>query len=548
MGGRINNKARQQTAVFFRTVSRLLSCLKDCIRIPPAAGPAPGAQIGAGDGMLRHLSSLLDSVTTGMISLDGEGSVRVFNAAAEKLFALPRSKVIGKPFSEIGRIMGDEAQGCRAFWERLSDAIWAAGAALDLEYDLIGKNGSRRIISYSVYPLGRIAWSVGNGVVIKLEDVTRKKDMEDQISDARKRLLAVFDGITDGIQVVDGDFRITAVNKSMKVLLGSEIKPGGKCYQACMPDEKKCDECPAEKTFKTGQPATITKKLVRQNSGSDEQERYVEIDTFPMLDRGNRVVQVVEYIKDVTEKVRLAERLEDSRRLAELGEMAARVAHEVRNPLNAIAGAAHFLSSEYNGDETLQKFTGLIKRQAVRLNQVASDLLYVSKPMRPRFTDANVNAVLDQALDALCEQLRDQKITVIHRLAADLPMIKADELQLEQAFHNLLRNAVEAMAEGGTLRVITRRDGTGRIEVRIEDTGPGIPEKDRERIFQSFFTTKIKGTGLGLTIVQRVLTNHGGDIFIERPETGGTRVILRLPVNCSSNSAESKERRVERLR
>jgi len=398
-----------------------------------------------------------------------------------------------------------------------------------------------------VYPLGRMAWSVGNGVVIMLEDITRKKEMEDQISDARKRLLSVFDGITDGIQVVDGDYHITAVNKSMTALLARNIRIGEHCYEACSFGEKICADCPAEETFRTGQPASITRKFPQTVSDGSE-ERVVEISTFPLLDRANRVVQVVEYIKDVTEKVRLAERLEQSRRLAELGEMAARVAHEVRNPLNAITGAAHYLSTEYAGDETLQKFTTLIQRQAVRVNQVASDLLYVSKPLRTRLTAVQVNAVLDQSLDSLCEQLRDQKIHVVRDLSPAIPPIQADELQLEQALQNILRNAVEAMSQGGalSLRSALMADGKG-VEICIQDTGPGIPTRDRERIFQSFFTTKIKGTGLGLTIVQRVLKNHHGELAMEHPETGGTRVLVRLPVGneCGVRSAETSASSVE---
>jgi PAS domain S-box-containing protein len=512
---------RKEACLFARLKQRLREAVGRCRRSSPALNRS-------GEEMLRHVGRLLDSVTTGIISLDGEGRIRVFNAAAEKIFSQPRSKVIGKPFAEIGPSVD---AGCKALWERLCDAIGAAGAARELEYDLIQKNGTRRVISYSVYPPGRIAWSLGNDVVIMLDDVTRKKEMEDQISDARKRLLAVFDGITDGIQVVDSDFRVTAVNKSMNVLLARNIKTGRRCYEACMPGSGKCSDCPAEETFRTGLPASVTKKLLREEGRTIEEiERYVEISTFPLLDHGNQVVQVVECIKDVTEKVRLAERLEHARGLAELGEMAARVAHEVRNPLNAITGAAHFLSSEYGSDATLQKFTSLIKRQATRVNRVASDLLYVSKPMRTRYVSVNLNAVLDQSLDSLCEQLRDQNISVLHDLAADVPAIQADELQLEQAFQNLFRNAVEAMPDGGTLRLRSARLPQGSVEVSIQDTGDGISEIDRERIFQSFFTTKTKGTGLGLTIVQRVVKNHNGEIEIDQPEKGGTRVVVRLPI------------------
>jgi len=498
----------------------------------PAPSPSSDGKSRRGhDDVLQHLGSLVDSVTTGIISLDGEGRIRVFNASVEKLFGLPRVMVIGRHMKEIGRMMGFDDHGRRALWERISDAVWAAGAALDLEFDLITRRGKRAVISYSVYPIGRMAWSVGNGVVIMLDDITRKKEMEDQISDARKKLLAVFDGITDGIQVLDSDFRITAVNKSMTTLLAREIRTGSRCFEACAFGTKICLDCPAEETFRTGQPASITKRVLQRTSNRQE-ERVVEISTFPLLDRGNRVIQVVEYIKDVTEKVRLAERLEQSRRLAELGEMSARVAHEVRNPLNAIIGAAHFLSTEYPDDETLRNFTDLIKRQANRVNQVASDLLYVSKPLRMRLTTVQVAHVIDQALDCLLEQLRDQHIDVVRDATPDTPPIQADELQIEQALQNILRNAVEAMPGGGVLGISfgpVLPDGN-LVEIRVQDTGPGIPEQNRERIFQSFFTTRVRGTGLGLTIVQRVLKNHGGEVVMEHPETGGTRVLVRLPV------------------
>ena len=515
-----------------QTVTVGIGSLSSRIRRTLQTFSAPDDQDRRSDEIHRHLGSLVDSVTTGIISLDGDGRIRVFNVVAEKLFSLPRAMVIGRHMGEIGRIMGFNDHALRALWQRLTDAVWAAGAALDLEYDLVAQNGSRKVISYSVYPLGRMAWSIGNGVVIMLEDITRKKEMEDQVSDARKRLLAVFEGITDGIQVIDQDFRITTVNRSMTALLERNIKIGEHCYAACTFDMKICVDCPAEETFRTGQPSSITRRLLQVGVALEKQDRYVEISTFPLLDRGNRVVQVVEYIKDVTEKVKLAERLEQSRRLAELGEMAARVAHEVRNPLNAITGAAHYLGAEYADDETLQKFTNLIKRQAIRVNQVASDLLYMSKPLRTQLTTVNVNAVLDQSLDSLCEQMRDQDITVVQGLGLDLPLIKADELQIEQVLHNILRNAIESMSGGGMLKIATSVVDDGNwVEIRIQDTGHGIPDQDRDRVFQSFFTTKIKGTGLGLTIVQRLLKNHGGEIALEQPEAGGTLALIRLPVN-----------------
>jgi PAS domain-containing protein len=239
------------------------------------------------DEVLHHLSSLLDSVKTGIISLDGEGRVRVFNAVAELLFAVPRQAVLGRPFSAMGRMISFKDHALQDLWERLSDAVWAAGAALDLEYVLMRPLDQKRIISYSVYPLGRLAWSVGNGVVIMLEDVTRKKEMEEQIMDGRKRLQAVFDGITDGIQVVGPDFRITAVNKSMTDLVGRPVTLGQRCYTSCSLGDAVCEDCPAEKTFRSGQPASLLMRVARSSGPSvAADERNLEISTFPLSDRG----------------------------------------------------------------------------------------------------------------------------------------------------------------------------------------------------------------------------------------------------------------------
>ncbi len=513
-----------------------LAQLPEVTSASPRSGSAPRRENGRGpsaQNIHQHVSSLLDSVTTAVISLDGEGRVRVFNAAAESLFSLPRSKVVGASFRDAVRTMPFSDTALRAFWERLSDAVWAAGAALDLEYDLVRKSGQRKVISYSVYPLGRLAWSVGDGVVIMLENITRKKEMEEQLVDARKRLLEVFEGITDGIQVVDAEFRVTAVNRSMTSLLSRSIRMGERCYEPF--GSSICPDCPARETFRSGQAASVMRRLPACPGSAGTPgagERSVEISTFPLLDRGNRVVQVVEYIKDVTEKVQLSERVEHSRRLAELGETAARIAHEVRNPLNAIAGAAHYLASEYPDDGIIQKFTDLIRRQSLRVNQVASDILNAAKPMRLNRTPVNVNVVLWNALAPLYDLIRAQKITLRDGCSRDLLMIRADDLQLEQALHNILRNAVEAMPAGGTLQIVTRmEDEHGWLDIIVQDTGPGIPEESRERVFQSFYTTKSGGTGLGLPIVQGVLKNHGGEILLEHPQEGGTRVVVRLPMN-----------------
>lgn len=509
---------------------------EDAVPLRPETG-LPGPE----DEVLYHLGSLLDSVKTGLISLDGEGRIRVFNAVAEVLFGVPRQAVLGRSFAALGGVLGSRDPAVRALWERLTDAVWAAGAALDLEYDLARPKGQRRVIAYSVYPLGRLAWSVGNGVVIMLEDITRKKEMEEQITDGRKRLQNVFDGITDGIQVVDAQFRITALNRSMTALIGGTVAIGHFCYTVCGSNTHVCEDCPAVETFRSGQPASLVRRVPRRDSHpGDQDERILEISTFPLLDRGNRVPLVVEYIKDVTDRVRNAERLEHARRLAVLGEMAARVAHEVRNPLNAITGAAHYLAAEYGADETIRKFTDIIMRQSHRVDQVASDILHAAKPLRLNRTMVDIETVVEQSLLSLSGAIKEQGITVELRLDPALPAIQADEVQVEQAVYNVLKNAVEAMPDGGVLSVGTVYDeAAGWARISVQDTGCGVPAGDCDRIFDAFFTTKPEGTGLGLSIVEGVLKNHGGAIELEHPgdDVPGTRFILGFPVQGRGGAA-----------
>jgi PAS domain S-box-containing protein len=553
---RISRNAEQQKAASDPrgTANRSRSAVSSPATRPETAYSSPD------DEVLFHLNSLLDSVKAGMISLDGEGRVRVFNAVAELLFGVPRQAVLGRTFSALGGIISLNDHSLRALWERLSDAVWAAGAALDLEYDLVRPLGQRRIISYSVYPLGQLTWSVGNGVVIILEDVTRKRELEEQITDARKRLQNVFDGITDGIQVVDTEFRITAVNKSMTALAGGSVIIGQRCYKVCGSPAGVCDDCPAVETFRSGQPASMVRRTpAGSGQQGDQEERILEISTFPLLDRGNRVQQVVEYIKDVTDRIRIAERLEQARRLAALGEMAARVAHEVRNPLNAITGAAHYLAAEHPEDETVRKFTDLIKRQSHRVDQVASDILHAARPLRLNRTTVDLDAVAEQAVQSFSEAIERQSILVDHQRVEGIPPIYADEVQVEQAVYNIIKNAVEAMPEGGTLAVRTGlEDQTGWVSLCIGDTGCGVRPEDRDRIFDAFFTTKAQGTGLGLSIVEGVLKNHGGMISFERQDADatGTRVVLKFPVRepsgqrtgSGANSASASVRPAARRR
>ena len=238
------------------------------------------------------------------------------------------------------------------------------------------------------------------------------------------------------------------------------------------------------------------------------------------------------------ENSRIFERIRERDRLAVLGEMAAGLAHEIRNPLGAIKGAAQYLEPE-QADEAEAEFLNIIIEEVDRLNQVVDQFLDYARPFQSRHEPTDVNRVVEQTVKLIGPELADAAIGLDMELAPDLPAMEANEQQLRQVILNLLRNAIEAMAGGGTLTVRTSlrqalagtrsRPGkrTASVQIALSDTGGGIPPEQQAAIFVPFFTTKERGTGLGLAISQRIIENHGGEIRVRsRPGEGTTFLIV----------------------
>jgi two-component system, NtrC family, sensor histidine kinase HydH len=234
------------------------------------------------------------------------------------------------------------------------------------------------------------------------------------------------------------------------------------------------------------------------------------------------------------------EQMKERARLAALGEMAAGLAHEIRNPLGAIKGAAQYLRpTPPPGDGSRQgvdEFLDIIVEEVNRLNRVVSQFLDYARPDRGERETLDVNDVLRRTLQLLEPQAG--KVSVEVRLAEDLPQIRASAEQLRQVFLNLGLNAVQSMPDGGKLYVSTRlRRGARRgepasfLEVRFRDSGPGIPEKVQRNIFVPFFTTKEGGSGLGLAISQRIAQSHGGLIEVHSREGHGATFTVLLPLS-----------------
>ncbi|MBJ6762931.1 GAF domain-containing protein [Myxococcaceae bacterium JPH2] len=250
------------------------------------------------------------------------------------------------------------------------------------------------------------------------------------------------------------------------------------------------------------------------------------------------ILEVAERMATVLENSKLYEKIRERDRLAALGEMAAGLAHEIRNPLGAIKGAAQCLEpNKIPGEDG--EFLDVIVEEVNRLNGVVTAFLDYARPLKQSFGPTDLNEVVTRTMRLIQNDV-PPTITLAVELDLHLPRVDGDAEQLKQVLINLVQNAVQALGDGeGRITVRTekperfgdfRSASTGDfVEVRISDTGPGIPADQHQHIFVPFYTTKQKGTGLGLAICQRIVKNHGGTISVQSKVAEGTTFIIRMP-------------------
>jgi two-component system sensor histidine kinase HydH len=248
------------------------------------------------------------------------------------------------------------------------------------------------------------------------------------------------------------------------------------------------------------------------------------------------------------------ERMKERDRLAALGQMAAGLAHEIRNPLGSIKGAAQYLQPAegpaQSADASTREFLDIIVEEVDRLNKIVSQFLDYARPYRGDQSPLDLNDVVRKTMNLIEKERSGSRVEIVMNLVDGLPQVRADAQQLRQVFLNLAINAFDAMPQGGRLQVSTSlRRSTRRgasaafLEIRFRDDGIGIPPADLRNLFIPFFTTKEKGTGLGLPISQRIIENHGGTIEVRsQPGSGSTFTVL-LPVEADvyASYAENKK-------
>lgn len=256
-------------------------------------------------------------------------------------------------------------------------------------------------------------------------------------------------------------------------------------------------------------------------------------------------------LRDITESRRSAQQTIESERLNALTLLAAGVAHEIGNPLNSLHIHLQLMERQAHrldraAREELQESIDIARSEVNRLDSIVTQFLRAIRPSKPELHPEGVNTIVEETLRFLTPEIQDRDIAIEQELRSDLPMLQIDRDQMKQAFYNVIKNSLEAMKRGGTLRIHTDRDDT-HVLISFIDTGSGMSAENLGRVFEPYFTTKPSGSGLGLLIVRRIVREHGGELSIESSEGKGLTLTIRLPyIDKRVRMLEAGEARNER--
>lgn len=282
--------------------------------------------------------------------------------------------------------------------------------------------------------------------------------------------------------------------------------------------------------------ATANMRFEVECKRADGNRLVLGMTLAPLQEQGKETGWVGVF-KDLTQIRDLEEEMRRKEWLASLGEMSAGMAHEIRNPLGALAGAMQMLRKDLHADETSQHLMDIAVREATRLDTIITEFLQYARPPALNLAEFDLNKVLAETLDLVQHEARKRtNIKIVTAPAAGVLPGQVDQDQMKQVFWNLATNAFDAMPQGGQLTITTgcrRVDVSGRkaevVEISFQDTGDGIAKKNLDKIFLPFFTTKKHGSGLGLAAVHRIVDLHGGWIKVDSQEGQGSRFVVCLP-------------------
>jgi PAS domain S-box-containing protein len=490
--------------------------------------------------MFRAIST---SAMDAIILINNTSKITYWNPAAERIFGYTNEEAVGKQLDNLIIPQKHRELHLKSVIQAVKNGEIHENA---IAFKAIRKNGTEIPIDLSISMLKIKDKTHMLGII---GDVSERKKMENELKQERDMLESVTENIGAGLTVISKDYRILWANKLLKQTFdGVKQEP---CYSTYHKRDTICPDCGVKKVFESNATFDAHEFAFTDDKGNTQ---WIELIVTPIKDRDGTVVAALELAVNITERKimqnKLAEysqkleklvekrteqlkqtqaKLVKSERLATIGELAAMVGHDLRNPLTGIMGAAYYLKAKHGtevgvkGKEMLE----IIENAINYSNKIINDLLEYSQDLKLKLTATNPKAMLQSAL-SLIEV--SEKIQIIDA-TEDKPTVEADTEKIRRGFVNIIQNAIDAMPEGGTLTIKSRKV-KGKLEIVFKDTGTGMSEETLSKLKKGvpLFTTKAKGMGLGLPICRRLVEAHGGKLSVKSMAGKGTTVTVTIPV------------------
>lgn len=484
----------------------------------------------------NRLEAFLNGIDEKLAIIDRNYKIRSTNRAFVKSLRYARKSVVGE---YCYKVLYNYAKPCKQCVVRNTFQTGKSSESIRSHRD---SDGTKIYYETRAYPLRDPDGNI-NQVIYIFRDITKKRKLEERIRYLKEYNESIVASVPSSILVVDKDLRIVSANQSF--------------YEDFELEKRQVENKSIERVL----PAKLNKKILKViQTGNFLKNEEVET-TFPRVGKKVLHISVVDswyqtggreedeqeriliIIEDVSEKKKLEDELIRSGKLAALGELSAGLAHEINNPLAIISGYAQMLQAEPTMDEAReQHYLKEIVQQTERAARIMRKVRDFARPGETRMESVDINGTLIRTLSLLRDRVHLKNIRINEDLDLSLPKMKADEDQLEQIFLNIILNAVQAMPNGGELRLRTKLRDQGakvsakRVELTISDTGCGVPKENLGKIFDPFFTTKRDSTGLGLSITHSLVNRHHGTIAVESEVGKGTSFVITFPL--SSEEAE----------
>ncbi len=374
-----------------------------------------------------------------------------------------------------------------------------------------------------------IVVALGAGAIFFMFVIRKYHLMNRRLQEIQDYSRLVVDNMANGLLSIDTGGRVVSYNRLTLDLLGlDESEISGMALSTVIDFQSSgiSDTLLKNKTI-------LEKEINFQKAGGIIIP--LSLSVTPILNDAGNCSSAVILLRDLREIKQLEQEVRRSEKLAAIGELAASVAHEIRNPLSSIRGFTQFLRRALAGKPKEQEYADIMVREIDRINNVVSDLLTFAMPMKAEIKSTNIAELVDRIIFLIQADAEKYGIDVSNNVSPDLPEMGIDPNLMTQALLNLTLNAVQMMKGGGSLEIGSDFSGNGNdLLLWAEDDGPGVLPENMEKIFDPFVTTRDKGTGLGLSIVRKIIENHNGNITVESPpdqKSRGCRFTITVPIN-----------------